>query len=101
RNELQAALEKFFGKPAEPKMAFNLLKQPADQRQQLSLLLFGDEQARDDKAIQARLKEGGRVYRLQCMQCHGLTGDGRGPTAKWVNPHPRDYRPGVFKFLSV
>src|SRR5262249_683272 len=25
---------------------------------------------------------------------------GRGPTAPWVNPHPRDYRQGVFKFTS-
>ena len=30
-----------------------------------------------------------------------MTGDGRGPTAKWVNPHPRDYRQGLFKFQSV
>src|SRR5207302_4961877 len=47
------------------------------------------------------LKEGSRLYRLYCLQCHGLTGDGRGPTAKWVNPHPRDYRKGLFKFQSV
>src|SRR4029077_697026 len=26
--------------------------------------------------------------------------DGRGATAPWVNPHPRDYRQGVFKFTS-
>src|SRR5262249_7496123 len=35
------------------------------------------------------------------LYCHGLTGDGRGPTAKWVNPHPRDYRRGIFKFTST
>ena len=23
------------------------------------------------------------------MHCHGLNGDGRGPTGPWVNPHPR------------
>src|SRR5262249_29876527 len=47
------------------------------------------------------LKEGSRLYRLHCLHCHGLTGDGRGPTARWVNPHPRDFRQGIFKFQSV
>jgi hypothetical protein len=47
------------------------------------------------------LQEGSRLYRIHCVQCHGLTGDGRGPTSKWVNPHPRDYRLGLFKFQSV
>jgi mono/diheme cytochrome c family protein len=46
------------------------------------------------------LKSGAGVYRKQCLHCHGLTGDGRGPTSPWVNPHPRDYRQGVFKFTS-
>src|SRR5207253_3229426 len=36
-----------------------------------------------------------------CLHCHGVTGNGRGPTARWVNPHPRDYRQGRFKFQSV
>ena len=38
---------------------------------------------------------------MHCLHCHGVTGDGRGPTGRWVNPHPRDYRPGLFKFQSV
>src|ERR671935_235750 len=46
------------------------------------------------------LAHGSRVYRVHCLQCHGVTGDGRGPTAAWVNPHPRDYRQGIFKFQS-
>jgi mono/diheme cytochrome c family protein len=41
------------------------------------------------------------LYRRHCLHCHGLTGDGHGPTAPWVNPHPRDYRAGKFKFMSV
>jgi mono/diheme cytochrome c family protein len=35
------------------------------------------------------------------LQCHGLTGDGRGPTGLWVQPHPRDFRRGLFKFVSA
>ncbi len=34
------------------------------------------------------------------MHCHGITGDGAGPTAAFLNPYPRDYRKGVYKFKS-
>src|SRR5262249_12509755 len=36
-----------------------------------------------------------------CVHCHGISGDGRGPTAAVLNPYPRDYRRGVFKFKST
>jgi len=41
------------------------------------------------------------LYREHCAHCHGVTGDGLGPTAAFLNPYPRDYRPGVFKFKST
>jgi mono/diheme cytochrome c family protein len=41
------------------------------------------------------------LYRRQCAHCHGISGDGRGPTALLLNPYPRDYRNGVFKFKST
>jgi len=41
------------------------------------------------------------LYRRHCVHCHGITGDGRGPTARFLNPYPRDYRPGVYKFKST
>jgi mono/diheme cytochrome c family protein len=41
------------------------------------------------------------LYRRQCAHCHGISGDGRGPTAMIVNPYPRDYRTGVFKFKTT
>ena len=41
------------------------------------------------------------LYREHCTHCHGITGDGLGPTAAFLNPYPRDYRPGVFKFKST
>lgn len=41
------------------------------------------------------------LYREHCAHCHGVTGDGRGPTAAFLNPYPRDYRLGVFKFKST
>lgn len=48
-----------------------------------------------------RLKEGRNLYMRHCMHCHGVSGDGNGPTAKFLNPRPRDYRQGVFKFKST
>jgi len=41
------------------------------------------------------------LYREHCAHCHGITGDGNGPTATFLNPYPRDYRPGKFKFKST
>ncbi|MCA9155109.1 MAG: cytochrome c [Planctomycetales bacterium] len=41
------------------------------------------------------------LYREHCAHCHGVTGDGAGPTAEFLNPYPRDYRMGVFKFKST
>lgn len=47
------------------------------------------------------LMRGSKLYRRHCLHCHGVSGNGRGPTAAWVNPHPRDYRRGLFKFKST
>jgi len=41
------------------------------------------------------------LYREHCVHCHGISGDGLGPTAAFLNPYPRDYRPGVFKYKST
>lgn len=41
------------------------------------------------------------LYREHCAHCHGVTGDGLGPTAAFLNPYPRDYRKGQFKFKST
>jgi mono/diheme cytochrome c family protein len=41
------------------------------------------------------------LYRKHCAHCHGITGDGNGPTASFLNPYPRDYRAGLFKFKST
>lgn len=38
------------------------------------------------------------LYRKHCAHCHGITGDGAGPTAGMLNPYPRDFRLGKFKF---
>jgi mono/diheme cytochrome c family protein len=88
RNQLEADLEKMFGTPAKPT---------------INATLAGLEKAEIDelKLDDATLAKGSTRYRVHCMHCHGVAGDGRGPTARWVNPHPRDFRSGLFKFQSV
>jgi mono/diheme cytochrome c family protein len=47
------------------------------------------------------LKYGALVYERNCMQCHGISGDGNGQAAQYLTPNPRDYRRGIFKFVSA
>lgn len=49
----------------------------------------------------AYLRHGAEIYKRNCRQCHGVSGDGAGPAAPHMLPRPRDYRPGVFKFTST
>jgi mono/diheme cytochrome c family protein len=49
----------------------------------------------------AVLTQGRMLYAEHCQHCHGVSGDGAGPTAKYLNPRPRDYRLGKFKFTST
>lgn len=49
----------------------------------------------------ARLKLGAQIYAYRCQACHGTSGDGAGPVALYLQPRPRDYRKGVFKFTST
>ena len=43
----------------------------------------------------------GGLYREHCAHCHGISGNGAGPTAAFLNPYPRDFRLGKFKFKST
>jgi mono/diheme cytochrome c family protein len=87
RQELDKALTNIFGTPAEPRV------KAGDSDVQ--------EQAKELGLDDATLKAGSKHYRRHCMHCHGVAGDGRGPTGPWVNPLPRDYRQGLFKFIST
>ncbi|MDA0659722.1 MAG: c-type cytochrome [Planctomycetota bacterium] len=47
------------------------------------------------------LEYGAKVYTSRCAGCHGVSGDGEGPAAAYLQPRPRDYRKGIFKFTST
>jgi mono/diheme cytochrome c family protein len=90
RQQLEQLLTETFGTPAHPQVDGG----NADTRE--ALLKLRTELKLDEDT----LARGSALYRQNCLHCHGLTGDGRGATAPWVNPHPRDYRQGRFKFTS-
>jgi cytochrome c oxidase cbb3-type subunit I/II len=47
------------------------------------------------------LGQGKQVYERRCVGCHGANGDGKGPSAMFLNPRPRDFTTGIFKFHST
>ncbi len=47
------------------------------------------------------LKFGRVLYAEHCVHCHGVSGDANGPTAPYLNPKPRDFRRGIFKFTTT
>jgi mono/diheme cytochrome c family protein len=86
RDELYQVIGQTFGTPAAP-------------------MVGGDDESRALAAglglTDANLAAGSRLFRRLCVSCHGTLGDGRGETADWVTPRPRDYRLGAFKFTST
>ena len=44
---------------------------------------------------------GKHVYERRCLGCHGDKGDGNGPSAEFLNPKPRNFTSGVYKFKST
>jgi len=47
---------------------------------------------------QGDLDEGRQVYNQVCVTCHGEAGDGKGPAGAALNPPPRDFTTGEFKY---
>ncbi|MHB8417526.1 MAG: cytochrome c [Myxococcales bacterium] len=49
----------------------------------------------------AAVARGQADYQRYCQSCHGEKGDGRGPSAPWVDPKPRDFTRGLYKWRST
>ena len=52
-------------------------------------------------AARQTLYLGQQVYQVNCAVCHGVGGDGNGPSASMFRIRPRDFRTGLFKFRST
>ncbi|GAA4449298.1 cytochrome c [Novipirellula rosea] len=96
QTDTSAVLEQVFGTPNEPKWPSELLSESARS------LIDVDRLARSAGPISS-LQDGSHLglYREHCVHCHGLSGDGFGPTSLALNPYPRDFRHGVFKWKST
>ena len=95
-------LEAMFGTPDEPYLP-NLPESGLDKVIDANLLGLSAGRTMSTKNASGKdalLKHQG-LFREHCVHCHGITGDGLGPTAAFLNPYPRDYRMGVFKFKST
>ncbi len=88
-SETQDALNRMFGTPTDPQLP-ELLKSE-DYADLISL----------DRVKAAGHVVGNGLYEKHCATCHGIVGNGRGTTAALLDPYPRDYRAGKFKFKST
>lgn len=51
-------------------------------------------------ASEADLAAGKKLYEERCMHCHGEEGDGQGWATPVVEPKPRDFTSGTYKFRT-
>lgn len=98
REEIRQILGSLFGTPEDPKFPF--LEGEEDEAHEFINLEDLKRSAGKVPSDPAGLAGKG-LYREHCSHCHGITGNGAGPTAKHLNPYPRDFRLSKFKFKST
>jgi len=95
RQDIDEAMQALFGTPDMPSLpaveGIELGKIASLSRLKLAAGPVGSDEQGNPRGL----------YREHCAHCHGISGDGAGPTAAFLNPYPRDYRKGQFKFKST
>jgi mono/diheme cytochrome c family protein len=89
RAELEALLVKYFGTREHPRYEL-----PESWKQ------AGIDPNRPEGNYPT-LSESSELYRTQCLHCHGVEGGGDGPTSATIDPKPRDFRRGIFKYTAL
>ena len=97
KEQIAQYLAAYHGSPASPRMALPREGEGAAEGKGVNAIPRVDKPGYD----RLHLALGRDVYVRQCAGCHGTTGDGQGPAAVHLNPPPRDYRNGIFKFAST
>jgi mono/diheme cytochrome c family protein len=94
-----------YDKVEPPNSAPDLQEKWAELCAQTSPEARGEEFKNEAKALFSEwyptLRDSAELYRLQCLHCHGVEGGGDGPTGRFLDPRPRDYRKGIFKFTPL
>ena len=57
--------------------------------------------SRRPEPTEENILEGKRIYNFRCSLCHGVDGDGNGPVAATLEPRPRDFTGGNFRFRTT
>ncbi|QDV70652.1 Cytochrome c [Rosistilla carotiformis] len=96
-DDTQIAITQLFGTPDEPLLPAVLTENPDFQ----SLIQLENLQRAAGAVASDRDGTDRGLFRKHCSQCHGISGDGNGPASSLLNPYPRDFRMGVFKFKST
>jgi mono/diheme cytochrome c family protein len=55
----------------------------------------------DSKSYVRKLADGRALFARHCARCHGDSGEGSGQDSPGLNPAPRDFRDGMFKWTST
>ncbi|MEL7263569.1 MAG: cytochrome c, partial [Planctomycetota bacterium] len=93
--DLAAVMDEQFGTPDQPRL-------PDGLPSQVHTLLDLDELERcggNVSSDKSDIHHG--MFREHCVSCHGINGNGAGPTASVQFPYPRNFRMGIFKWKST
>ncbi len=98
QSQITEELAKLFGTPVNPHLP---VVRDEDEEEGTEAAAVDPAEAAAERLANARLKHGAAVYLRRCAGCHGVSGDGKGEAAAYLQPKPRNYRQGVFKFTST
>lgn len=93
--DIQVVLDEYFGTAAEPKIP-KFFTDNSDFAQLLDL-----EKLKRACGADPSIPRVESVYVKNCINCHAWEGSGRGPGSAGVDPYPRDFRAGVFKYKTT
>ncbi len=93
--DLEHVLAVYFGTPDEPKLPV-LEGVDLERILQPDMLRMAGGSSRQSQPGAVR-----GLFRQLCARCHGVSGSGTGRLAAGLNPYPRDYRRGIFKFKQT
>ena len=97
KTEVGSILTALFGTPDDPEFPYLL----GDEDPAQEIIKLDNLKMAAGPVAKNRLEQTTGLFREHCSHCHGITGDGAGPTAATLNPYPRDFRLGKFKFKST
>lgn len=97
KTEIGNILTAMFGTPDQPEFPFLL----GDEDPALEIISLENLKLAAGPVPSDRSSRTSGLYREHCARCHGITGDGAGPTAVSLDPYPRDFRLGKFKYKST